>query len=79
MALCVACGSCGSSGERVPLLGIGADGGTGASALPARRGGAPAAWMPDAAEMVIFGGSDAFNDTWGYDLQNRTWTRTPSD
>jgi hypothetical protein len=26
-----------------------------------------------------FGGSDAFNDTWGYDLANRTWTQTSSD
>jgi N-acetylneuraminic acid mutarotase len=26
-----------------------------------------------------FGGSDAFNDTWGYDLENRTWTQVLSD
>jgi len=26
-----------------------------------------------------FGGSEAFNDTWGYDLANRTWTQISSD
>lgn len=68
--------ACGSSGEGVPLLGIAADGGPGDSALPARRGGAPAAWMPAAAEMVIFGGMDPItDDTFSFDRDTSAWRR----
>jgi hypothetical protein len=50
------------------------------SVVPARRGGAPAAWMPTASEMVIFGGMDPItNDTWRYDLEGRTWAQIPSN
>jgi N-acetylneuraminic acid mutarotase len=44
------------------------------SVVPARRGGAPAAWMPTASEMVIFGGMDPItNDTYSFDREESVW------
>lgn len=42
--------------------------------IPAERGGAPAAWMPAAREMMIFGGMDPItNDTYSFDQSARAW------
>lgn len=41
---------------------------------PAERGGAPAAWMPAAGEMLIFGGMDPItNDTFSFSQESLAW------
>lgn len=83
-SICIfALGACGTeSSDGVPSDGGGnaTPGDTSPSTAPARRGGAPAAWMPTAGAMVIFGGMDPItNDTWAYDLDARTWSGISSD
>ncbi|MCZ6806081.1 MAG: hypothetical protein O7F08_03950 [Deltaproteobacteria bacterium] len=62
-------GACGSSGGD---SGLGQ--GPGAAVVPSQRGGAPAAWMPAAGQMMIFGGMDPItNDTFSFDHDARAW------
>jgi len=64
------CGACGSEGEQADTP----DSGLRSVSVPARRGGAPAAWMPSAGEMVIFGGMDPItNDTFSFDGATSEW------
>ena len=64
------CGACGPEGEQADTP----DGGLRSVSVPARRGGAPAAWMPSAGEMVIFGGMDPItNDTFSFDGATSEW------
>jgi len=61
--------ACGSSGGEGSITGN-----TDLSVVPAKRGGAPAAWMPAAGEMVIFGGMDPItNDTFSFDREEAAW------
>ncbi|MBW2402517.1 MAG: hypothetical protein JRF42_01620 [Deltaproteobacteria bacterium] len=78
MAICVLVVSsgCGSSGaeHRPPGGNDGAPGNVDAPIVPAKRGGAPAAWMPAVGEMVIFGGMDPItNDTYSFDQTASAW------
>ncbi len=78
MAICVLVVSsgCGSSGaeHRPPGGNGGAPGNVDAPIVPAKRGGAPAAWMPAVGEMVIFGGMDPItNDTYSFDQTASAW------
>lgn len=50
------------------------DPGVGLTSAPAERGGAPAAWMPTAGEMLIFGGMDPItNDTFSFTQESLAW------
>ena len=72
----LAAGACGSpEGQyRAPGGDGGSPGNTDAPTTPSKRGGAPAAWMPTAAEMVIFGGMDPItNDTFSLDPEQSAW------
>jgi len=62
-------GACGSSdGDSGPTEG------PSAVVVPTERGGAPAAWMPAAGEMMIFGGMDPItNDTFSFDQDASAW------
>ena len=66
-----ACGACDSSSQQVEVT---PGDGPGASTAPTKRGGAPAAWMPGAGEMLIFGGMDPItNDTFSFDDDPPVW------
>ncbi len=78
MSILLLCGACDSASERSSDPGndtsVTPDASTGASVVPARRGGAPAAWMPTVGEMVIFGGMDPItNDTFSFDRAQLAW------
>lgn len=68
--------ACDSAGGDDSVLGgdAGIPGTVDAPLVPAKRGGAPAAWMPAAGEMVIFGGMDPItNDTFSFEPEESAW------
>ncbi len=78
VSILAVCGACDSASQeaRVPDIdaGVTPDSGVAVSGAPARRGGAPAAWMPAASAMVIFGGMDPItNDTFSFDREESVW------
>jgi N-acetylneuraminic acid mutarotase len=78
LSILVVCGACDSASQQAHIpdvdTGVTPDSGVAAAVVPARRGGAPAAWMPTAGEMVIFGGMDPItNDTFSFDREESVW------
>lgn len=71
-------GGCDAASGRVDATNRDPD--VGLTSAPAERGAAPAAWMPAAGEMLIFGGMEPItNDAWIDDLAARAWTPIAAD